>query len=107
MWLVSVKVKLPIVVLVVLVVNIHEAKVTPFTVVAAPFILNAATSVPAVATSLSPEMLVGDPHVITEPSAQAHAVELVAPRKIPIAARKAATRIIILGDSFFSKMLTN
>jgi hypothetical protein len=43
---------------------VNEAKVTPFTVTAGPFILNAATRVPSVLTSESPEMVVGAPQVI-------------------------------------------
>jgi hypothetical protein len=54
---------------------VNEAKVTPLMVTAGPFMSNAATSVPSVLTSLSPEMFVGVPQVITEPSAQAHAEE--------------------------------
>ena len=69
----SVKVKAPLVALVAMNGYVNEANVTPFTVTAGPFMLNAATSVPAVLTSLSPEILVGLPQVITEPSAQAHA----------------------------------
>src|SRR3981081_1668203 len=52
---------------------VNEAKVTPLMVTAGPFMLNAATSVPSVRTSLSPEMFVGVPQVMTEPSAHAHA----------------------------------